>query len=54
MAIIKQCPFCAESSGVEVDDVTTETYAVCCDNCGATGPQALSEDDAIECWNSRT
>ena len=50
---LKDCPFCATADQIEIEDVTTETYAVWCRNCGALGPLAISKDGAIECWNSR-
>ena len=50
---LKNCPFCRPGDDLEVDDITTEAFAVCCSNCGAIGPHALTKEDAIACWNSR-
>jgi Lar family restriction alleviation protein len=50
---LKPCPFCGVASELETDDVTTESFAVWCKNCGSMGPQAIARDSAVECWNSR-
>jgi uncharacterized Zn finger protein len=49
----KGCPYCGLKEDLEIDDVTTEAFAVCCGNCGAIGPQALTREDAVACFNSR-
>lgn len=53
------CPFCKTSAGVNVQEVDTNVWAVCCDTCYAIGPhfspaENLSGTDqhhAINCWN---
>lgn len=49
---IDDCPFCASSElGV---DGSVGTFYVCCESCGAIGPDADSEIAAVELWNDRT
>lgn len=55
---IKPCPFCADPDP-SIDEIDTDKWAVCCNNCGAIGPH-LSDDGgatvgtrAIEMWNRR-
>jgi Lar family restriction alleviation protein len=50
---LEKCPFCGTADQIEVDDITTQASAVCCNNCGAIGPHALTKEDAARCWNSR-
>ena len=51
------CPFCA-SDDLEVIAVEQDPamLAVCCKECGATGPVSLSDNPAyaIDSWNQRT
>ncbi len=53
---LKPCPFCLKKDVVVVDfgnqDGNIE-YAVCCQNCGATGPNGSSVKLASEMWNLR-
>ncbi|MCE5242478.1 MAG: hypothetical protein ABFD98_15740 [Syntrophobacteraceae bacterium] len=50
--IRENCPFCAVHDA-QVDKVNTEEFAIWCNNFGAMGPFALSEEDAVERWNGR-
>lgn len=43
------CPFCAG----EVTAPTTVPFQVTCSHCGATGPEALTLQRAVEKWNVR-
>ena len=56
------CPFCGGEARVIVADEVTDAgceeatvplYAASCPYCGARGPMALSEDEAVEAWNRR-
>lgn len=57
------CVFCGRGgvSVIVVDEVTdagaeeatVPLYAASCPYCGARGPMALSEDEAVEAWNRR-
>ena len=55
---IKPCPFCGATDPM-LDDIDGDVWAVCCEDCGAIGPNV--EDDlsdkvgsaAIEAWNKR-
>jgi len=53
---LKPCPFCLNKK-VEVVDFGNDDgeieYAVCCENCGATGPNDISIQLASEMWNLR-
>lgn len=52
---------CDEARVIVVDEVTdagaeeatVPLYAASCPYCGARGPMALSEDEAVEAWNRR-
>lgn len=49
---IKPCPFCgATDAEVWTDDYGSEV--VCCRQCGATGPQCVTQARAIKHWNKR-
>ena len=50
--IEKDCPFCKVRSH-EAEKVNSEQWAVCCNNCGAMGPMALTKEDAVRCGESR-
>lgn len=60
---LKPCVFCGhdEARVIVVDEVTdagceeatVPLYAASCPYCGARGPMALSEDEAVEAWNRR-
>lgn len=60
----KRCPFCGgvaileswEMSPYEkhhLDSLDGMFYEVWCDDCQATGPTCLTEEDAINSWNKR-
>jgi Lar family restriction alleviation protein len=55
---ITPCPFCGDPDPM-IDEVDTDTWAVCCQSCGCTGP-TQDEDHtatvgakAISLWNKR-
>lgn len=60
---LRECAFCEhdEARVIAVDEVTdagceeatVPLYAASCPYCGARGPMALSEDEAVEAWNRR-
>ena len=60
---LRPCFFCEhdEARVIVVDEVTdagaeeatVPLYAASCPYCGARGPMALSEDEAVEAWNRR-
>lgn len=50
---IKRCLFCG-SSRVETWESWHPNFTVECERCGASGPCAGSEADAIEWWNETT
>lgn len=60
---LRPCGFCehGEARVIVVDEVTdagceeatVPLYAASCPYCGARGPMALSEDEAVEAWNRR-
>lgn len=60
---LRPCGFCGhdEARVIVVDKVTdagceeatVPLYAASCPYCGARGPMALSEDEAVEAWNRR-
>lgn len=48
------CPHCAEPHYLVVAYYTTcDMHAVLCGSCGASGPRAKSEPEAVEGWNRR-
>jgi Lar family restriction alleviation protein len=50
---IKPCPFCGHED-VEIDEVATHEYSVCCPECGCVGPvDTASPQYAITLWNVR-
>jgi hypothetical protein len=51
MAEISPCPFC-RSKRVEVWVSWHPHHYIECDRCGAEGPMAGSEEDAIAWWNA--
>lgn len=55
MTIINRCPFCGHTASVlhDTDEEGDDCYWVECDNCGAIGPTADNEDEAVENWNAR-
>lgn len=60
---LRPCGFCGhdEARVIAVDEVTdagceeatVPLYAASCPYCGARGPMALSEDEALAAWNRR-
>lgn len=60
---LRPCAFCGhdEARVIVVDEVTdagcedatVPLYAASCPYCGASGPMALSEGEAVEAWNRR-
>ena len=48
---MKACPFCGKD--MQRRDCDGEDYTVWCANCGAIGPNALTEKRADEMWNIR-
>lgn len=58
---IEDCPFCGSKEleviayGMEQihEDPTDRSHAVCCDKCGALGPELAPRQRAIETWNNR-
>ena len=53
---MKRCPYCAFADTMEnitADKSNRYEYAVMCQNCGARGPNEVSEARAIEMWNMR-
>jgi hypothetical protein len=55
-----QCPFCDHVGGqVEVTGRSAwehypNEFQVQCTRCGARGPRAKSESDAVKCWRNLT
>lgn len=59
---LKPCGFCehGEARVIVVDEVTdagaeeatVPLYAASCPYCGARGPMALSDGEAVEAWNT--
>ena len=54
------CPFCGtspedhdEGSPILYVDFQDDAWFVKCSNCGAKGPRAAIEEEAIERWNRR-
>lgn len=55
MTELLPCPFCGESSDLEVDnsDHNRSTWVIC-HGCGARGAIMLSYEQAVKEWNTRT
>lgn len=55
MTELLPCPFCGESSDLEVDnsDTNRSTWVIC-HGCGARGAIMLSYEQAVKEWNTRT
>ncbi len=55
---LKRCPFCnsqlakVDSYRADTNDKHTE-FAIRCGNCGASGPNDLTEKRAVNMWNLR-
>jgi hypothetical protein len=52
---ISDCPFCANSDVVVLEQTSPRALAVQCRECGVTGPRCLSSDPAhaVFAWNQR-
>ena len=56
----ERCPFClSDDIQTATDDYTYgafryEYWFACCPDCGARGPMAKTEEEAIRFWNDRT
>lgn len=55
MTEIKQCPFCGLYLTVtyHIGHYLPKPWIVNCYQCGAEGPRAKTEEEAIELWNRR-
>jgi Lar family restriction alleviation protein len=55
---ILPCPFCADADP-SIDEIDSDVWAVCCDECGCTGPYQSDDGSAdvgqkaIDLWNRR-
>lgn len=49
----KGCPFCGDVDSIGPESGFFNGWAVTCDNCGAIGPSAASEEGAWEKWYAR-
>lgn len=45
-----KCPYC-ESDNLGIINIMGERFAVGCKNCGMSGPQSNTENDAITAWD---
>jgi Lar family restriction alleviation protein len=61
-ATLKPCPFCGVDLNLDVQELSTEVWAVTCNNCGTCGPMPAdiedfgvkqSFDEAVRAWNTR-
>ena len=50
---LKPCPFC-EGVCLYLHQETEEQWLVVCLDCGASGPYAASDKQAISAWNRRS
>lgn len=50
--IMLPCPFCGHED-VEIDEVTTQEFAVDCPECRCIGPIRDTVMEAISFWNDR-
>ncbi len=61
LSIIKPCPFCSSTKtvviGCGIEDIgklpSSRPHYVCCDECGAAGPEVAPYAEAIHAWNKR-
>lgn len=58
MEQLKPCPYCGNVNVAIVTRIVGNRfphyeYAVACKNCGASGPNDLSESGAVKMWNLR-
>ena len=51
---IKECPFCGSTDATEVNASLGNDWSVCCNNCGAIGPDEDSAEFAVKAWNEGT
>lgn len=49
----RPCPFCGGSDALEVENLGFDIWmwAVVCCECGAQGPRARREDEAVSAWD---
>jgi Lar family restriction alleviation protein len=49
------CPFCRSHNvgPIDGDERAGGAFLIVCDDCGAEGPTAISEESARELWNER-
>lgn len=50
---LKPCPFCGSKDVFAVPTDAFWGHVVSCNNCGASGPMASTEEEAIAGWNDR-
>jgi len=53
MSKLKPCPFCGDKDVCLSSHITDICWFVRCIACGAAGPIAPVEDEAIAIWNTR-
>lgn len=46
------CPFCERDSSLTILEFEEGSWAVTCNDCGAAGPTAISEQEALDRWHS--
>lgn len=51
---LKECPFCGSTDATEVNASLGNDWSVCCNNCGAIGPDEDSAEFATLAWNKGT
>lgn len=51
---IKECPFCGSVDATEVNASLGNDWSVCCNKCGAIGPDEDSAEFAVKAWNEGT
>jgi Lar family restriction alleviation protein len=50
------CPYCGDRMDdydLQVWEINVKEYAISCRNCGASGPNGVSKNDATDMWNLR-
>jgi Lar family restriction alleviation protein len=50
---LRACPFCGDRDLLMTEEFERNECHVRCHFCGATGPDCLLEEDAVEKWNKR-
>ena len=50
---MKRCPFCSNGNPRTVKKSTTFKWRVVCDDCGAEGPVAYTQQEAKDRWDHR-